>query len=85
MSDSELLEKLKACRSIENPGSYAVPASLMSELLGRLQERDYQFALLRDLLKEAGCPWPDPCHMPRVVSKWLDDLKKGRVSAKGET
>lgn len=75
----ELVEKLKACRSIVNPGSYTVPASLVSELLGRLQECDYKFALLRDLLKEAGCPWPEPCHMPSVVSEWLNDLKKGCV------
>lgn len=75
----EISEKLKACRSIVNPGSYVIPASLMSELLGRLEQRDYQFTLLRDLLKEAGCPWPESCHMPSVVSKWLDDLKKGRV------
>lgn len=46
--------------------------------LAKLQHDAHLFGVLRRLLTEHGCPWPDPCHVPTVVGDWL-----GKVTPKG--
>jgi hypothetical protein len=43
----------------------------------------YRFGMLRRLLAEAGCPWPDGCHIPSAVGGWVDGLKREAERLRG--
>ena len=45
----------------------------------QLEADAYRFYLLRCMLQEAGCPWPEDCHIPTVVGGWLKQMQSASV------
>ncbi len=45
----------------------------------RLDADAYRFYLLRNMLEQAGCPWPEDCHIPTVVGQWLERMHAASV------